>query len=145
MTTFTLDERYVREAGPVYLTGVQALVRAVLDRVRHDRRSGADHAAFVSGYEGSARGRPGRARHRTGPRRARGAGSLAPRASTRPPRRRRTGAHPRHPGHRADRLPERGLRPHHAEFVEQVRTRAGDGPLNRAVAHNLHKLKAYKD
>ncbi|WP_435158657.1 indolepyruvate ferredoxin oxidoreductase family protein [Amycolatopsis sacchari] len=53
MTTFTLDERYVRETGTVYLTGVQALVRAVLDRVRHDRRTGAGTAAFVSGYEGS--------------------------------------------------------------------------------------------
>ena len=51
--TFTLDERYVREDGTVYLTGVQALVRVVLDRVRHDRRTGMDTAAFVSGYEGS--------------------------------------------------------------------------------------------
>ncbi|WP_435121154.1 indolepyruvate ferredoxin oxidoreductase family protein [Amycolatopsis thermoflava] len=53
MTTFTLDERYVRETGTVYLTGVQALVRVVLDRVRQDRRAGRDTAAFVSGYEGS--------------------------------------------------------------------------------------------
>ncbi|NIH84691.1 indolepyruvate ferredoxin oxidoreductase family protein [Amycolatopsis granulosa] len=53
MTTFTLDERYVREAGTVYLTGVQALVRVMLDRVRHDRRGGGDTATFVSGYEGS--------------------------------------------------------------------------------------------
>ncbi|WP_116110095.1 indolepyruvate ferredoxin oxidoreductase family protein [Amycolatopsis ruanii] len=53
MTTFTLDERYVRDSGTVYLTGVQALVRVVLDRVRLDRRAGTDPAAFVSGYEGS--------------------------------------------------------------------------------------------
>ncbi|MEU0469337.1 indolepyruvate ferredoxin oxidoreductase family protein [Amycolatopsis sp. NPDC006131] len=53
MTTFTLDERYVRETGTVYLTGVQALVRVVLDRIRQDRRAGRDTAAFVSGYEGS--------------------------------------------------------------------------------------------
>ncbi|WP_425440427.1 indolepyruvate ferredoxin oxidoreductase family protein [Prauserella shujinwangii] len=47
------DDRYVAEQGTVYLTGVQALVRMVLDRVRLDRRTGADPAAFVSGYEGS--------------------------------------------------------------------------------------------
>ncbi|MFI8992017.1 indolepyruvate ferredoxin oxidoreductase family protein [Streptomyces antimycoticus] len=50
---FTLDDRYLRERGTVYLTGVQALVRVLFDRVRHDRRLGRDTAAFVSGYEGS--------------------------------------------------------------------------------------------
>ncbi|GAA3529229.1 indolepyruvate ferredoxin oxidoreductase family protein [Amycolatopsis ultiminotia] len=53
MSTFTLEDRYLRETGTVYLSGVQALVRVVLDRIRHDRRGGADPAAFVSGYEGS--------------------------------------------------------------------------------------------
>ncbi|MGW5689863.1 indolepyruvate ferredoxin oxidoreductase family protein [Streptomyces asiaticus] len=50
---FTLDDRYLREHGTVYLTGVQALVRVVFDRIRHDRREGLRTAAFVSGYEGS--------------------------------------------------------------------------------------------
>ncbi|MGA6160985.1 indolepyruvate ferredoxin oxidoreductase family protein, partial [Stenotrophomonas sp. NPDC087984] len=50
---FTLDDRYLRERGTVYLTGVQALVRVLFDRIRHDRRLGRDTAAFVSGYEGS--------------------------------------------------------------------------------------------
>ncbi|MFC0112320.1 indolepyruvate ferredoxin oxidoreductase family protein [Kibdelosporangium aridum] len=50
---FTLDDRYTREHGTVYLTGVHALVRVVLDRVRHDRALGRATAAFVSGYEGS--------------------------------------------------------------------------------------------
>ncbi|MBB4685044.1 indolepyruvate ferredoxin oxidoreductase family protein [Amycolatopsis jiangsuensis] len=53
MSAFTLAERYQRETGTVYLTGVQALVRMVLDRIRHDRLGGGDPAAFVSGYEGS--------------------------------------------------------------------------------------------
>ncbi|RSD11591.1 indolepyruvate ferredoxin oxidoreductase family protein [Amycolatopsis eburnea] len=51
--TFTLEDRYLREAGTVHLTGVQALVRLLFDRVRHDRAHGGDPAVFVSGYEGS--------------------------------------------------------------------------------------------
>ncbi len=50
---FTLEDRYLREEGTVYLTGVQALVRLLFDRIRHDRRAGRSTAAFVSGYEGS--------------------------------------------------------------------------------------------
>ncbi|MGW4202972.1 indolepyruvate ferredoxin oxidoreductase family protein [Streptomyces sp. NPDC004726] len=50
---FTLDDRYLRDDGTVYLTGVQALVRLLFDRMRHDRRLGLNSAAFVSGYEGS--------------------------------------------------------------------------------------------
>ncbi len=56
MNAFTLEDRYVREAGTVYLTGVQALVRVLLDRIRLDRLNGADSAAFVSGYQGSPLG-----------------------------------------------------------------------------------------
>ncbi|MGP4015908.1 indolepyruvate ferredoxin oxidoreductase family protein [Saccharopolyspora sp. 5N708] len=53
MAAFTLDDRYRQESGTVYLTGVQALVRLLFDRIRHDRRAGQRTAAFVSGYEGS--------------------------------------------------------------------------------------------
>jgi indolepyruvate ferredoxin oxidoreductase len=56
MSAFTLDDRYLREDGEVYLTGVQALVRVVLDRLRDDRRAGRQTAAFISGYEGSPLG-----------------------------------------------------------------------------------------
>jgi indolepyruvate ferredoxin oxidoreductase len=56
MSAFTLDDRYLREDGEVYLTGVQALVRVVLDRLRADHRAGRQTAAFVSGYEGSPLG-----------------------------------------------------------------------------------------
>ena len=37
---FTLEDRYLRDEGTVYLTGVQALVRLLFDRVRIDRVSG---------------------------------------------------------------------------------------------------------
>ena len=50
---FSLDDRYRKVEGTVYLTGVQALVRTILARARIDRLSGVDQASFVSGYEGS--------------------------------------------------------------------------------------------
>ena len=50
---FTLDDRYRDEPGPVYLTGIQAIVRMLLDQRWHDLASGLDTRAFVSGYEGS--------------------------------------------------------------------------------------------
>ena len=53
---FTLGDRYRREEGTVYLTGIQALVRMLLDRARADRRAGQDTAIYVTGYEGSPLG-----------------------------------------------------------------------------------------
>jgi indolepyruvate ferredoxin oxidoreductase len=50
---FSLNDRYTREDGDVLLSGVQALVRLVLDQRRADRRAGARTAALVSGYQGS--------------------------------------------------------------------------------------------
>ena len=52
----TLDERYQRQDGTIYLTGIQALVRVLLDRARHDRERGITTASYVSGYEGSPLG-----------------------------------------------------------------------------------------
>jgi indolepyruvate ferredoxin oxidoreductase len=49
----SLDERYQRQDGTIYLTGIQALVRMLLDRARHDRERGLSTACYVSGYEGS--------------------------------------------------------------------------------------------
>jgi indolepyruvate ferredoxin oxidoreductase len=54
--TYTLDERYTRAAGRVYLTGVQALVRLPLDQRRRDAAAGLDTAGFISGYRGSPLG-----------------------------------------------------------------------------------------
>src|ERR1700761_1681645 len=52
----TLDELYQRHDGTVYLTGIQALVRMLLERARYDRARGLATAAYVSGYEGSPLG-----------------------------------------------------------------------------------------
>jgi len=56
MSKFSLDERYTRESGSVYLTGIQALVRLPMDQVRRDRVAGLNTGAFISGYEGSPLG-----------------------------------------------------------------------------------------
>ncbi len=56
MSAFSLDDRYLLQDGQVYLTGVQALVRGMLDRLRHDHHAGRQTAAFISGYEGSPLG-----------------------------------------------------------------------------------------
>ncbi|MEU0452973.1 indolepyruvate ferredoxin oxidoreductase family protein [Streptomyces sp. NPDC006129] len=50
---FRLDDRYRREEGVVHLSGIQALVRVLLDRSRRDSLNGLHTATFVSGYEGS--------------------------------------------------------------------------------------------
>src|ERR1700728_364522 len=52
----SLDDRYQRQDGTVYLTGIQALVRMLFDRARHDREHGLTTATYVSGYEGSPLG-----------------------------------------------------------------------------------------
>lgn len=52
----TLRDRYALEQGTVLLSGVQALVRVMLDQVRADRRRGLRTATFVSGYQGSPLG-----------------------------------------------------------------------------------------
>ena len=52
----SLDERYQRHDGTIYLTGIQALVRMLLDRARYDREHGLATACYVSGYEGSPLG-----------------------------------------------------------------------------------------
>ncbi len=52
----SLDERYLRDGGTVYLTGIQAIVRSVRDRALLDRRLGRLTGSYVTGYEGSPLG-----------------------------------------------------------------------------------------
>jgi indolepyruvate ferredoxin oxidoreductase len=53
---YTLDHKYSRESGRIYLSGVQALVRLPLMQKLRDTAAGLDTAGFVSGYRGSPRG-----------------------------------------------------------------------------------------
>jgi indolepyruvate ferredoxin oxidoreductase len=52
----TLEDKYVLEEGRVLLTGVQALVRLVLDQHRADLRRGLTTGTMISGYQGSPLG-----------------------------------------------------------------------------------------
>jgi indolepyruvate ferredoxin oxidoreductase len=56
MTGLALDDRYLREEGMVYLSGMQALVRLPIDQSRRDRRAGLRIGTFISGYPGSPLG-----------------------------------------------------------------------------------------
>ncbi|MGH2859341.1 MAG: indolepyruvate ferredoxin oxidoreductase family protein [Solirubrobacteraceae bacterium] len=51
-----LEDRYTAAGDRVLLTGIQAIVRLILEQQRLDRRAGRHTAAFVSGYEGSPLG-----------------------------------------------------------------------------------------
>src|SRR3989304_10296109 len=53
---FSLEAKYTQEAGPIYPSGIQALVRLPLDQRRADRRRGLNTATFISGYRGSPLG-----------------------------------------------------------------------------------------
>ena len=55
-TEFSLDDKYTREEGVVYVNGIQALVRLPIEQMRRDRRAGLRTGAFISGYEGSPLG-----------------------------------------------------------------------------------------
>jgi indolepyruvate ferredoxin oxidoreductase len=53
---YTLEHKYTRRAGRVYLSGVQALVRLPLLQQMRDRAAGLHTAGFISGYRGSPLG-----------------------------------------------------------------------------------------
>ncbi len=53
---YTLEDKYARERGRIYLSGVQALVRLPLVQAWRDRAQGLRTAGFVSGYRGSPLG-----------------------------------------------------------------------------------------
>ena len=57
LADFKLEDRFERVEGDVAMSGVQALLRVLLDQLRADRRDGLSTAAMVSGYRGSPLGR----------------------------------------------------------------------------------------
>jgi indolepyruvate ferredoxin oxidoreductase len=53
---YTLDHKYTRPEGRIYLSGVQALVRLPLMQRMRDAAAGWNTAGFISGYRGSPLG-----------------------------------------------------------------------------------------
>jgi indolepyruvate ferredoxin oxidoreductase len=53
---YTLEDKYTRSEGRIYLSGVQALVRLPLMQQMRDRAAGLDTGGFISGYRGSPLG-----------------------------------------------------------------------------------------
>ncbi|WP_058196246.1 indolepyruvate ferredoxin oxidoreductase family protein [Xanthomonas translucens] len=53
---YTLEHKYTRTDGRIYLSGVQALVRLPLMQQLRDRAAGLNTGGFVSGYRGSPLG-----------------------------------------------------------------------------------------
>jgi indolepyruvate ferredoxin oxidoreductase len=47
---YTLEHKYMRAEGRIYLSSVQALVRLPLMQQVRDRAAGINTAAFISGY-----------------------------------------------------------------------------------------------
>lgn len=54
--TATLDDKYTRHTGRVFLTGTQALIRLPMLQRERDLAAGLNTAGFVSGYRGSPLG-----------------------------------------------------------------------------------------
>ncbi|MBX9944878.1 MAG: indolepyruvate ferredoxin oxidoreductase family protein [Reyranella sp.] len=52
----TLDDKYLLDAGRVYLTGTQALVRLPMMQRQRDLAAGLNTGAYISGYRGSPLG-----------------------------------------------------------------------------------------
>ncbi len=56
LPSYELSDRYRTGSGPVLLTGVQAIARALVEQHARDERAGMRVATFVSGYQGSPLG-----------------------------------------------------------------------------------------
>ena len=54
--TYRLSDRYTRDEGTVFMTGIQALARLPIEQLRVDRRRSLHTAAFAAGYPGSPLG-----------------------------------------------------------------------------------------
>lgn len=53
---YTLDDKYSRDSGRIYLSGIQAMVRLPLLQRQRDLATGLNTAGFISGYRGSPLG-----------------------------------------------------------------------------------------
>ena len=54
--TITLDDRYRKDSGQVYMSGIQALVRLPMLQRQLDRAADLNTAGYISGYRGSPLG-----------------------------------------------------------------------------------------
>jgi len=61
----TLDDKFLLTEGRVFITGVQALLRVMMDQHRLDKAAGLNTAGFVSGYRGSPLGGLDQQAHRS--------------------------------------------------------------------------------
>lgn len=52
----TLDDKYAKESGQVFMSGVQALIRLPMTQIKRDRAAGLNTGGFISGYRGSPLG-----------------------------------------------------------------------------------------
>ena len=52
----SLEDKYLTDRDPVYMSGLQTLVRALINQARRDQRAAANTGGFVSGYRGSPLG-----------------------------------------------------------------------------------------
>ncbi len=53
---FSIEDKYGQREGSVFLTGIEAIVRLVLEKQRRDAEVGAVNQTYFSGYEGSPLG-----------------------------------------------------------------------------------------
>ena len=67
LANVALDDKYRRDSGRVYLTGMQALARLLMLQRERDRAAGLNTAGYVSGYRGSPLGGLDTALHEAAP------------------------------------------------------------------------------
>jgi indolepyruvate ferredoxin oxidoreductase len=53
---YTLEDKYTRQEGRIYLSGIQALVRLPIMQALRDKAAGLNTGGFISGYRGSPLG-----------------------------------------------------------------------------------------
>ena len=54
--SYSLEDKYTRREGRIFLSGVQALVRLPIMQALRDQAAGLNTGGFISGYRGSPLG-----------------------------------------------------------------------------------------